>query len=92
MKRANPAARYCCDPVIGDVGHGIYVREGIPEFMRSRALGMADVATPNQFELLGELLSGLDTGIMEGLRQPRSTGFMLIGGWRTCWSRSVQTR
>ena len=33
VKRANPAAKYCCDPVIGDVGRGIFVSEGIPEFM-----------------------------------------------------------
>jgi pyridoxine kinase len=65
VKQANPAARYCCDPVIGDHDSGIYVREGIPEFMLSRALGMADVATPNQFEL--GVLSGLDTGTMDGL-------------------------
>ncbi len=65
VKRANPAARYCCDPVIGDVDTGIYVRDGIPDFVRTRALAMADVATPNQFEL--GVLSGLDTGIMDGL-------------------------
>jgi pyridoxine kinase len=51
VKRANPAAQYCCDPVIGDVGRGIYVREGVPEFMREKALPAADVITPNQFEL-----------------------------------------
>ena len=51
VKAANPGARYCCDPVIGDVGRGIFVRPGIPEFMRERALPAADVATPNQFEL-----------------------------------------
>jgi pyridoxine kinase len=51
VKRANPAARYCCDPVIGDVGRGIFVREGIPEFMRGKAVPAADVITPNQFEL-----------------------------------------
>ena len=51
VKRANPAARYCCDPVIGDVGPGVYVGAGIPEFMRARALPLADVVTPNQFEL-----------------------------------------
>jgi pyridoxine kinase len=50
-KAANPKARYCCDPVIGDVGRGIYVRPGIPEFMRQHALPMADIVTPNQFEL-----------------------------------------
>lgn len=51
VRRANPAARYCCDPVIGDVGRGIFVRPGIPEFMRDRAVPAADVITPNQFEL-----------------------------------------
>jgi pyridoxine kinase len=51
VKRANPAARYCCDPVIGDVGRGVFVREGIPEFMRNKAVPAADLITPNQFEL-----------------------------------------
>jgi pyridoxine kinase len=51
VKRANPAAKYCCDPVIGDVGRGIFVREGIPEFMKKQAVPAADVITPNQFEL-----------------------------------------
>jgi pyridoxine kinase len=59
VRRANPAARYCCDPVIGDVGRGVFVRPGIPEFMRERALPAADVITPNQFEL--DLLSGKET-------------------------------
>jgi pyridoxine kinase len=51
VRRANPGARYCCDPVIGDVGRGIFVREGIPEFMREQAVPAADIVTPNQFEL-----------------------------------------
>jgi pyridoxine kinase len=51
VKAANPKARYCCDPVIGDIGRGIYVRPGIPEFMREHALPLADIVTPNQFEL-----------------------------------------
>jgi pyridoxine kinase len=51
VRRANPAARYCCDPVVGDVGRGIFVREGIPEFMKAKAVPAADVITPNQFEL-----------------------------------------
>ena len=51
VRAANPAATYCCDPVIGDVGRGIYVRPGIPEFMRDKAVPAADVITPNQFEL-----------------------------------------
>jgi len=56
VRRANPGAKYCCDPVIGDVGRGIFVREGIPEFMRNKAVPAADIITPNQFEL--DYLSG----------------------------------
>ncbi|MBX3513323.1 MAG: pyridoxal kinase PdxY [Xanthobacteraceae bacterium] len=59
VRAANPRAQYCCDPVIGDVGRGIFVRPGIPEFMRERAVKAADVITPNQFEL--EYLSGAET-------------------------------
>ncbi len=51
VKRANPAAKYCCDPVIGDAGRGVFVREGIPEFMKAKAVPAADIITPNQFEL-----------------------------------------
>ena len=59
VKAANPKALYCCDPVIGDVGRGVFVRPGIPEFMRDRAIPVADVITPNQFEL--EFLAGRTT-------------------------------
>ncbi len=59
VKAANGKALYCCDPVIGDVGRGVFVRPGIPEFMRERAVPAADVVTPNQFEL--DFLSGLTT-------------------------------
>ena len=66
VKRANPAARYCCDPVIGDVGRGIFVREGIPEFMREKAVPAADIITPNQFEL--DYLSRRDSGTLRAAR------------------------
>jgi pyridoxine kinase len=55
VRAANPAAVWCCDPVIGDVGRGVFVRPGIPEFMREVAVPAADIVTPNHFEL--ELLS-----------------------------------
>jgi pyridoxine kinase len=51
VKKANPAARYCCDPVIGDVGRNVFVRPGVPEFFRDKAVPAADIVTPNQFEL-----------------------------------------
>ena len=59
VKRANPAARYCCDPVIGDTGRGIFVRRRIPEFIKECMLPVADVVTPNQFEL--DYLAGRGT-------------------------------
>ncbi len=46
-----PNAAYCCDPVMGDVGRGMFVRTGIPEFMRNQAVPQATIVTPNQFEL-----------------------------------------
>jgi pyridoxine kinase len=51
VRAANPAALFCVDPVIGDVETGSYVTEGIAEFFRDRALLLADIVTPNQFEL-----------------------------------------
>ena len=62
VRAANPAALYCCDPVIGDDDTGVYVRPGIAELMRDRALAEADIATPNQFEL-GQL-TGMPTASM----------------------------
>ena len=51
VKRANPSAKYCCDPVIGDAGRGVFVREGVAQFMKAKAVPAADIITPNQFEL-----------------------------------------
>jgi pyridoxine kinase len=51
VKAVSASALYCCDPVMGDVGRGMFVRPGIPEFMRDRVVPAADVVTPNHFEL-----------------------------------------
>lgn len=51
VKQRNPEAIYCCDPVMGDVGRGMYVLPGIPEFIRDHVLGAADIMTPNHYEL-----------------------------------------
>jgi pyridoxine kinase len=63
VKSRNPEAIYCCDPVLGDVGRGFFVRPGIPEFMRDQVVPAAQVVTPNQFEL--EYLSGRQTSTVE---------------------------
>ena len=58
-KELNADAVYSCDPVMGDVGRGMFVRPGIPEFMRDRVVPAADVLTPNHFEL--DFLAGRTT-------------------------------
>lgn len=63
VKAANPNAVYCCDPVMGDVGRGFFVRPGIPEYMRDSVVPAADLVTPNQFEL--EFLTGVEVGDLD---------------------------
>lgn len=63
VKTRNPKAVYCCDPVMGDVGRGFFVRPGIPEFMRDRVVPNAQIVTPNHFEL--DFLTGRQTSTLE---------------------------
>jgi pyridoxine kinase len=67
VRRANPGALYCCDPVIGDTDTGVYVRPGIEAFLREHALLAADIATPNRFEI--ERLTGLSCATLHGAKQ-----------------------
>lgn len=50
VKAANPAALYCCDPVIGDDG-ALYVPDDVAAAIRDRLVPLADLVTPNRFEL-----------------------------------------
>jgi len=76
VKAANPAAVYCCDPVMGDVGRGFFVREGIPEYLRDDVVPTADLVTPNQFEL--EFLTGrtvsTEADLLEAVATLRDSG------------------
>ncbi|WBB53262.1 pyridoxal kinase PdxY [Verrucosispora sp. WMMD573] len=65
VKTANPDALYCCDPVMGDVGRGMFVRPGIPEYLRDVVVPRADIVTPNQYEL--EFLAGRPTNTVDDL-------------------------
>jgi pyridoxine kinase len=71
VRRHNPAALYCCDPVMGDVGRGYYVRAGIPELMREKVVPAAQLITPNQFEL--EALTGRPAGTVAELLDAATT-------------------
>ena len=63
VRSQNPEAVYCCDPVMGDVGRGMFVRPGIPEFMREEVVPRADIITPNHFEL--DFLAGTPTSTLD---------------------------
>lgn len=76
VKAANPAAVYCCDPVMGDIGRGMFVRPGIPEYLRDTVVPRADIITPNHFEL--DFLAGRTTStlaeVLEAVDVVRATG------------------
>lgn len=44
-------AAYLCDPVLGDSPKGLYVPEDVANAIRDRLVPMADILTPNAFEL-----------------------------------------
>ena len=60
VRRESPKALYLCDPVMGDVGRGFYVKPDIPAMFKNEVIPIADIITPNQFEL--EELTGINTG------------------------------
>ncbi|QJU55048.1 pyridoxal kinase PdxY [Herbiconiux sp. KACC 21604] len=51
VKAANPSAIYACDPVMGNAVSGCFVAPEIPDLLRDRVVPVADIITPNQFEL-----------------------------------------
>ncbi len=51
LRSARSDLVYLLDPVIGDDGPGVFVRETIPAAIRERLLPLADILTPNRFEL-----------------------------------------
>jgi pyridoxine kinase len=75
VKAANTDALWLLDPVIGDHGR-VFVKPGIPEFMRDAAVPLADIVTPNVFEL--SWLTGMSadgiTDAISAARRLRATG------------------
>jgi pyridoxine kinase len=51
VKAANLAATYTCDPVMGNATSGCFVDPAIPPIIREQVVPVADILTPNQFEL-----------------------------------------
>ena len=88
VRAANPKAVWCCDPVLGDIDTGIYVKPGIDAFFKDRALPLADLITPNHFELehlTGRKVETLDEAIaaarslLKGPRLALVTSFLRAG-------------
>jgi pyridoxine kinase len=50
VKKVSPEVPYLCDPVIGDLG-GLYVPEETARSIRDNLLPLADISTPNRYEL-----------------------------------------
>jgi len=67
VRSVAPTALYCCDPVMGDVGRGFYVKPDIPDIFKNELIPLADIITPNQFEL--EALTGLQTNTIDNARR-----------------------
>ncbi|KDA05628.1 pyridoxamine kinase [Microbacterium sp. CH12i] len=63
VKAANPKALYACDPVMGNAKSGCFVAPAIPELLRERVVPVADIITPNQFEL--GFLTGTEPDTLE---------------------------
>jgi len=55
LRQTNPNLIYVCDPVMGDNGK-MYVPESLLPIYRDEIIPLADIATPNQYEV--ELLTG----------------------------------
>lgn len=56
LKIVNPGLTYVCDPVMGDIGPGMYVPQELLPVYQDVIIPLADVCLPNQFE--AELLTG----------------------------------
>ncbi|MCM2293317.1 pyridoxal kinase PdxY [Allorhizobium sp. BGMRC 0089] len=50
LKAKNPDLVYLCDPVMGDLS-GLYVPEATATAIRDHLIPLADIATPNRYEL-----------------------------------------
>ncbi|MBV8191110.1 MAG: pyridoxal kinase PdxY [Alphaproteobacteria bacterium] len=85
VRAANPRAIWCCDPVLGDIDTGIYVKPGIDAFFRERAIPAADLVTPNHFEL--EHLTG---GTVATMGQALSAARSLLKGPRLALVTSLR--
>lgn len=95
VRAQNADAIFCCDPVMGDLGPGLFVKPDVPPFFMDTAMPLADIVTPNVFELalltgtsasalvtLPELVAAARTLIKRGPRVVLVTSAHLAGDER----------
>jgi len=87
VKAANAKASYCCDPVIGNRDRGVFVKPGIADFIRDRAVPAAAIVTPNHFEL--DRIVGRETKSLAEILS--ATESVHAAGPRTVLVTSVRT-
>jgi pyridoxine kinase len=51
LRAASPTLTYLCDPVLGDDPKGLYIDPAAAAAIRTELLPLADIITPNRFEL-----------------------------------------
>ena len=51
LREQSPAARIVCDPVLGDDPEGLYIAHEAAEAVHDHLVPLADILTPNRFEL-----------------------------------------
>ncbi|MDK8796475.1 pyridoxal kinase PdxY [Corynebacterium sp. MSK044] len=76
VKELNPNAVYACDPVMGNAKSGCFVSDNIPPLLRDKVVPVADIITPNQFELgylTGKEATDLDS-TLEAVEAARAMG------------------
>lgn len=75
VRAKNPDALYLCDPVMGDSG-GLYVAEDVATAIKDLLMPLADIATPNRYELewmTGAKLGDLKTAMIAAMHSGPST-------------------
>ncbi|MGH6970076.1 MAG: PfkB family carbohydrate kinase, partial [Caulobacteraceae bacterium] len=74
VKAARPQTRIVVDPVMGDEDKGLYVREAVAEALVRRLVPLADILTPNAWELARLTGRPLAANPADALADARSLG------------------
>lgn len=77
VRAQNPAARYVCDPVLGDIESGLYTKPAVALGIKAVLTPAADLLTPNAFEL-GWITGRPITAIEEACKAARELGKAML--------------